>query len=233
MDGPSPQEKHRTREFRDRKRADALAKAEASISSMEDIFRSGGRLRKPHFKKLAKHLNASFVWSMDSRRALAQLLQELGWSVVECASEADIAIASDCETHDVVISGDSDSLVYSSIETIWRPLGRGRYLVYDVPKLLKHLEISRTALTVLGIVCRNDYSSNISRLGVSTNFEIILSLEKDGKCSSYYCFGNRSIATSESTNASNRFYLPFFLFSRIHRSFYNDRGIFDPRRRCL
>ncbi|KAF8923561.1 hypothetical protein BGZ47_004674, partial [Haplosporangium gracile] len=149
VDGPSPEEKRRTREFRDRKRADALAKAEASISEMENIFRSGGRLRKPHFKKLAKHLHASFVWSMDSRRALAQLLQELGWSVVECVSEADTAIASDCGAHDIAISGDSDSLIYSSIETIWRPLKRGQYLVYDVPKLLKHLEISRTALTVL------------------------------------------------------------------------------------
>ncbi|KAG0366054.1 hypothetical protein BGX24_003860, partial [Mortierella sp. AD032] len=179
VDGQSPEEKRRTREFRDRKRADALAKAVASISDMENIFRSGGRLRKPHFKKLTKHLNASFVWSMASRRALAQHLQGLGWSVVECDSEADIAIASDCGAHDVAVSRDSDSLVYSSIVTILRPLGRGRYLMYDVPKLLKHLEISRTALTVLGIVCRNDYSSNMSRLGVSTNFKIILSLEKD------------------------------------------------------
>ncbi|KAK5823077.1 hypothetical protein F5H01DRAFT_129602 [Linnemannia elongata] len=179
VDGPSPEEKRRTRDLRDMKRADALAKAEASINDMENIFRSGGRLRKPHFRKLAKHLNASFVWLMDSRRALAQFLQGLGWSVVECVSEADIAIASDCGAHDVVITGDSDSLVYSSIETIWRPLGRGRYLVYDMPTVLRHLEISRTALTVLGVVCRNDYSSNISRLGVSTNFKIILSLEKD------------------------------------------------------
>ncbi|KAG0299834.1 hypothetical protein BGZ97_003517, partial [Linnemannia gamsii] len=179
MDGPSPEEKRRTREFRDKKRADALAKAEASISDMESIFRSGGRLRKPHFRKLTKHLNASFIWSMDSRRALAQFLRGLGWSIVECVSEADIAIASDCGAHDVVVTGNSDSLIYSSIKTIWRPLGRGRYLVYDMPMLLKHLEISRTALTVLGIVCRNDYSSNLSRLGVSTNFKIILSLEKD------------------------------------------------------
>ncbi|KAF9898892.1 hypothetical protein EC991_010114, partial [Linnemannia zychae] len=179
VDGPSPEEKRRTRESRDKKRADALSKAEASISGMEKIFRDGGRLRKTHFKKLLKHLNASFVWSMGSRKGLAQFLKELGWSVVECVSEADIAIATDCTAHDVVVTGDSDSLVYSSIETVWKPSGQGRYLVYEIPTLLKHLEISRTALTVLGVVCCNDYSSNLTRLGVSTNFKIIMFLEKD------------------------------------------------------
>jgi len=108
---------------------------------------------------------------MNSRRALVQFFQELGWGVVECASEADIAITSNCGAHDVLISGDSDSLVYSSIETVWRPLRQSRYLVYDIPNLPKLLEISRTTLTVLGVECLNDYSCNISRLGVKDHFQ--------------------------------------------------------------
>ncbi|KAG0020648.1 hypothetical protein BGZ81_009264, partial [Podila clonocystis] len=140
---------------------------------MEEIFRQGGRLRKPHFRKLLKHIDGSFYWSLDSRRSLAQFLQAQGWNIVECPSEADIMIAKDCTAKDVVISGDSDSLIYASIKTIWRPLARGRYLAYDVQMLLKQLEMSRAGLTVLGIVSRNDYSTNLTRMGVSTNYSII------------------------------------------------------------
>lgn len=155
------------------------------MSDMENIFRRGGRLRKSHFRKLIKHIDGSFYWSRDARRSLSQFLHDQGWNVVECPSEADIAIAKDCTANDIVISGDSDSLVYASIRTIWRPLARGGYLVYDVQVLLKQLEMSRAALTVLGIVCRNDYSSNITRMGVTTNYSIIQPLDDAGK---YFVF---------------------------------------------
>ncbi|KFH63191.1 hypothetical protein MVEG_11226 [Podila verticillata NRRL 6337] len=173
VDGPSPEEKRHTQELREARRVHALERAEACMSDMEDIFGRGGRLRKSHFRKLIKHIDGSFYWSLDARRSLSQFLRDQGWNIVECPSEADIAIAKDCTANDIVISGDSDSLIYASIRTIWRPLARGGYLVYDVQVLLKQLEMSRAALTVLGIVCRNDYSSNITRMGVSTNYSII------------------------------------------------------------
>ncbi|KAF9933842.1 hypothetical protein FBU30_004238 [Linnemannia zychae] len=179
IDGPSPKEKQKTREFRDEKRRAALAKATTLISDMEDIFQRGGKLQITYFRKLAKHINASFMLSMDSRRALAHFLREHGWTVIECEPEADIAIARDCRDIDIVVSADSDILNYKSIKTIWRPMGRSGFRIYNVSKLLKCLEISRTAFTTLVVVCRNDYSLNVRRLGVSSNYKIILSLDKE------------------------------------------------------
>jgi len=85
--------------------------------------------------------------------ALTQYLWDKGWKVIKCPSEADITIAINCTTSNIVITGDSDSLIHSSVHTIWKPLARGSYLVYDVPRLLQQLELSRTGLTVLGIIC--------------------------------------------------------------------------------
>ncbi|KAF9081222.1 hypothetical protein BGX23_001119, partial [Mortierella sp. AD031] len=144
---------------------------------MERIFKGGGKFRKEHFRKLTKHINAAFYLSLDSRKALARYLRDKGWKVVECPSEADIAIASDCQPGDVVVSSDSDMLLYASVETLWRPLTRGRFLVYELSKVLKHLEMSRAQLTVLGIVCKNDYIANLTRMDVSTNYKIVKSLD--------------------------------------------------------
>ncbi|KAG0272323.1 hypothetical protein BGZ96_005382, partial [Linnemannia gamsii] len=69
-------------------------------------------------------------------------------------------------------------LIYDTVVTIWRPLSRGRYLVYELAEVLSHLELSRSKLTTLGIVSKNDYSSNLKRLGVITNHKIVKSLEE-------------------------------------------------------
>ncbi|KAF9119345.1 hypothetical protein BG015_006370 [Linnemannia schmuckeri] len=114
----------------------------------------------------------------ESRTSLAAYLINNGWNVIECPSEADIAIASDCQPSDIVVSGDSDMLIYDTVKTIWRPLSRGRFLVYKLAEVLGHLEISRAKLTALGIVSKNDYTSNLARLGVITNHKIVKSLEE-------------------------------------------------------
>ncbi|KAG0197548.1 hypothetical protein BGX33_000520, partial [Mortierella sp. NVP41] len=69
-------------------------------------------------------------------------------------------------------------LVYDTVETIWRPLARGQFLVYKRADVLRFLDISRAQLTALGVVSRNDYASNLTRLGVATNFKIVKSLGK-------------------------------------------------------
>jgi len=181
LDGLSPEEKRTTRDEREARRFTSLTNANTVLLEMEAILQSGGRLRKQHFRKLNKFINASFYLSTNLRIALARYLQEKGWRVVECPSEADIQIAIDCKADDIVISGDSDSLVHSSIKTIWRPLARGGYLEYNVPQLLEKLELSRTGLTVLGVVCKNDYTCNMKRMGLATNYEIVQSLNSDSK----------------------------------------------------
>ncbi|GJJ77592.1 hypothetical protein EMPS_09951 [Entomortierella parvispora] len=181
MDGPSPEEKRATRALREARCSTSLTKADSLLHEMEDMFRQKKKLKKQQFRKLNKGLNAAFYLSADLGESLAQFLIAKGWSVIQCPSEADIQIALNCRTEDIVVSGDSDSLVHlSSITTIWRPLARGGYLEYDVPKLLIHLQLTRAGLTALGVVCRNDYSCNLKQMGIVTNYEVLQSLrDKD------------------------------------------------------
>ncbi|KAI7819291.1 hypothetical protein BC939DRAFT_265475 [Gamsiella multidivaricata] len=82
----------------------------------------------------------------------------------------------------VVISQDSDMLVYERISTVWRPISRGQILVYDVSGILATLGVNRTLLTVLGVVSKNDYNANIPTLGCVGNFSIIKVLDGEQLC---------------------------------------------------
>ncbi|KAK3822858.1 MAG: hypothetical protein J3Q66DRAFT_437301 [Benniella sp.] len=100
-----------------------------------------------------------------------------GWKhVVEAATEADLAIAKDCQPNDIVISRDSDLLIYPTVTKVFRPISQGRYLQYDVQDLTAVLGMNRIQFTVLGIISRNDYTSNIPSLGAKTNFKIVKGL---------------------------------------------------------
>lgn len=182
IDGPSPEEKRATRELREARCLAGRTKANELLCDMEVILRQGKKLRKQHFRKLDKAFNTAFYFSADLRDSLAQYMRETGWEVIQGPSEADIQIARDCRPNDIVISGDSDSLVHwSDIKTIWRPLARGGYLEYDVFEVRQHLELSRAGLTALGIVCKNDYTSNLNRMGLATNYKIIQSMDDEGR----------------------------------------------------
>src|SRR5690554_7386677 len=80
----------------------------------------------------------------EDRQAFATYLRHAGWSVVECQTEADIKVARDFMPGDIVLSRDSDMLMYESISTVWRPISAGRILVYDEPSALAALGINRT-----------------------------------------------------------------------------------------
>ncbi|KAF9397496.1 hypothetical protein BGZ94_006279, partial [Podila epigama] len=146
---------------------------------METRVNKQQKVRKRDFIKLFKNIRAAFYWSQEFRSSLAHYLTTKGSNVVVCPSEADIAIATDCQPNDIVISGDSDMLIYDTVKTVWRPLSRGRLLVYELAAVMDHLSISRAQLTTLGIVSKNDYSSNLTRLRISTNYDTVKSLEKN------------------------------------------------------
>ncbi|KAF9983366.1 hypothetical protein BGZ65_001873, partial [Modicella reniformis] len=165
---------------REKRREPALAKAAQGIKLLEDRVRDRAHIRKHQFSAVIKNLNAAFCWTMEDRAALATYLRRHGWSVRECELEADPEIAKDVQAGDVVLSQDSDFIVYPSVETVWRPISKGRFLVYKIPDILTTLEITRTQLTTLGFVSSNDYNSNIPTLGCSTNSSIIRSLDGGG-----------------------------------------------------
>ena len=180
LDGVQCKEKQETHQQRQQGRAKAIATADEKVSSFVECIETGRRIRKQDFISINKYLNAAFCWDPDARHGLARFLGELGWNVVECITEADTQIARDCQDGDIVITGDSDALVYSTITTVWRPLADGKFLEYCMKDVLSALKIDRTQLTVLGIVSYNDYNRNIRGLGCETNYGIIKRLASKG-----------------------------------------------------
>ncbi|KAF9172155.1 hypothetical protein BGX20_006262 [Mortierella sp. AD010] len=77
-----------------------------------------------------------------------------GWKMQTCDIDADVAIAQDCKLGDIVVSGDSDMSVYSSVSTLWRLISRKP------------------------IVSNNDCGKNIFSLGPATCFSIIKGIGK-------------------------------------------------------
>lgn len=74
IDGPSPDEKLTTRDFREAKRVLALQKAQTCIRDMEERLEGRRRLQKRDFSKLRKLTRAAFYWSLESRKSLAEFL---------------------------------------------------------------------------------------------------------------------------------------------------------------
>ncbi|KAI8353383.1 hypothetical protein B0O80DRAFT_67080 [Mortierella sp. GBAus27b] len=180
LDGSCPDEKINTQEKRAKLRSSAAFRAIAHLDELEQCIKNERRVRKRHFVKINRNINAAFYWSPNARASFASYMRAKNWTVRECSFEADVAIARDCMPQDVVISSDSDMLGYDTVATIWRPISKDRSLIYDIQDVLKQLQISRQQLTALCIVSRNDYNCNIPRLGPMTNYDIIRSIDEEG-----------------------------------------------------
>ncbi|KAF9915037.1 hypothetical protein FBU30_002207, partial [Linnemannia zychae] len=152
----------------------------------EAIHNQHGKLRKRDFKTLNKAITNSFYFTRNLRQALAKHLRANGWNVCCCSFEADTCIGEKCRQDDVVVTRDSDSLIYNSINTIWRP-SKGGYLVYSVPQVLLKIQLSRSGLTALGIVSQNDYGKGIHNLGLKTNIKIMRQIDDKGKVKELIC----------------------------------------------
>ncbi|KAF9537310.1 hypothetical protein EC957_008485 [Mortierella hygrophila] len=163
LDGPQAVEKSATAETRDSKRQKATEKLPDSLDTFEMRINTGSRVRKRHYDDIKKSLGSSFYWSLDSRKDFAQHMTGQGWIAEVCDTEADVKIARDARPWDIIISGDSDSLGYANIHTLW-PLS---------PNILKTIGFSREQLTALAVVSKNDYQRNIKGLGPASNFGVI------------------------------------------------------------
>ncbi|KAK3810547.1 MAG: hypothetical protein J3R72DRAFT_78830 [Linnemannia gamsii] len=163
IDGPQPEEKASTAQVRDAARMKALDHFSTSVGTFESRMKAG----------LKKDLASAFYWSLSSRQHFAEYMRDLGWTVVFCNTEADVAIAQDAQPGDVVIFSDSDMMAYASVETHWRPVSQNLVLAYHTPDILKSIEFSRNHLTALAIVSKNDYQRNVYSLGPATNYSII------------------------------------------------------------
>ncbi|KAF9271079.1 hypothetical protein BGZ68_004282, partial [Mortierella alpina] len=166
-------EKASTSADRQEKRRTNLELAQEHLNVFETLVNANVRLRKRHFNAVSKLLLNAFYWDLAARRSFAEYLRARDWNVVECRTEADLAIGNDCRPGDIVLTRDSDLLIYPEVACIWRPISRGRLLEYHVGDVLASLKITRAQLTVLGVVSRNDYTKNVEGLGSKTNFSIV------------------------------------------------------------
>ena len=111
------------------------------------------------------------------QRVLYQIQQEfitLGWNVCTCAYESDVCIASKCSPQDHVISGDSDLLIYRSVNFLVIPTGKQKQLeLYKKSDVTNTLSISSYQLMLLGILTRNDYNNPIPGMGIRKNLDHI------------------------------------------------------------
>ncbi|KAF8923273.1 hypothetical protein BGZ58_003143, partial [Dissophora ornata] len=181
FDGAQCQEKLSTQQQRQRARAKALEAADSHLQTFTETLANGGRIRKRHFSNIKKQLANSFHWDSEARDSLVLFLRNRGWTVVQCATEADVAIAADAVQGDIVISGDSDLFIYKHVTVVWRPVRDGGFLEYRKSDVLSALGFkSAEQLTALGVVSTNDYNHSIYGLGCETNYKILKDIDTSG-----------------------------------------------------
>ncbi|KAG9067690.1 hypothetical protein KI688_011277 [Linnemannia hyalina] len=200
IDGYQAVEKSHTAAEREGVRDRAIERTTTALDTLESRLDNGLRIRKRHFVDVRSGLTSSFYWSRESRLGFAQYMQNAGWTVKVADTEADLAIAIDAEPDDIVISSDSDMMAYASIQTLWRPVSGGLILAYTVPDLLKALGVTRSQLTALAVVSRNDYNRNIHSLGPATNFSIIKSIDRTDPKDIVLSYLSNSRVVSKNTN---------------------------------
>ncbi|CAO3570957.1 unnamed protein product [Mortierella alpina] len=124
VDGYPALEKQATHRVRDEKRVKALTTAETAIKTIEERVSQARPPTKELCKKAEKGLRGGFKWSILDRRNFVAFLQGQQLDARFCETEADIAIAADCQPVDIVLSQDSDFFAYESVKTLWRPVGK-------------------------------------------------------------------------------------------------------------
>lgn len=183
VDGQPSKEKRATSIRRQEIRHKAAGQAALDLFRLEESVSAKQKMRKQAYWTAKKNLDKAFTWSSVAKQRLVEFLRSKGWSVVECEAEADVMIARQTNPGDVVISRDSDMMFYSKVETLWRPLSNNKILVYNIPDVLETLQIHRSQWVALGVVSKNDYTANITSLGMHSNYGIIKNLKGEGSYS--------------------------------------------------
>jgi hypothetical protein len=111
-------------------------------------------------------------------------LRQCGWNAHQCSHHADTHIGELCtESPDkdefVVVTRDSDMMVYEGIEQLVMPIGRRHELtLFKKSDLLSSLQLpSERHLMVASLVTKNDYADGIKWYGVKRNVEVVRSMD--------------------------------------------------------
>ncbi|KAG0286818.1 hypothetical protein BGZ98_004952, partial [Dissophora globulifera] len=154
---------------------------QAALNKMATKSSQGRWTSNTVIKLIHKKLSAVFKMSDTDMATFIQTLKVNGLQICECDTEADICIASACaasSSQHLVVSGDSDLLVYESIDSVLRPIPRSNfYAIYDKADVLDILKfLDPMQLVLLGIVSHSDYAKNIYGFGIARNAALIRSI---------------------------------------------------------
>ncbi|KAK3840981.1 MAG: hypothetical protein J3R72DRAFT_446270, partial [Linnemannia gamsii] len=128
-------------------------------------------------------LRGGFRWTLHDREDFVEFLQRRQLDARRCSTEADVAIAADCQPQYIALTQVSDFFAYDSVKTIWRPVGKWdevKVLEYSRAAVLAQIGLCTTKLTALACVPSNDYYKNIPSMGIATNYRIIKAARRRG-----------------------------------------------------
>ncbi|KAG0222030.1 hypothetical protein BGW42_006962, partial [Actinomortierella wolfii] len=234
VDGQPAVEKQGTHADRDKARSEALIKADAAIFALESRLAKSQRIRKHHIKNANKYLQQAFHWPLEYRQSFVEYMSNKGYNIVLCPTEADVLIAAECQTHDAVVSCDSDMLFYRNIPVFWRPVGyykSRRFIKYEKSAILETLGLSPAQLTALAILSGNDYIKNIPYLAFETNLKLIKDFEGDEKSivQQYLAHDKvkRQIGRDESSWTEQSYADAIKVFVELQQDISDDRSTVD------
>ncbi|KAG0303665.1 hypothetical protein BGZ97_001810, partial [Linnemannia gamsii] len=133
VDGAPAFEKKETHRKRNEKQVKALKNAKVAIETLSNRVMQGKPPTKQMFKNVESSLRGGFKWSLHDREDFVEFLRGRQLDARLCPTEADVAIAADCQPQDIILTQDFDFFAYDSVTTIWRPVGK-----WDEVKVLEY-----------------------------------------------------------------------------------------------
>ncbi|KAK3825871.1 MAG: hypothetical protein J3Q66DRAFT_365588 [Benniella sp.] len=185
-DGPTPSRQKSGERFR---RQEYLVKKLQELSLQVDKISINKRSLTAVYNKCKSLYRAP-------ETAISEILDELSnldWKVCRCQYQADSHIAELCrdDPDAVIVTKDSDFIVYENTESVIMPVGRGRELTrFDKADVMTALNLpSARHLLLASILSKNDYSSPIPWFGIHKNAEVVRELEIDQYSSNFQLVG--------------------------------------------
>ncbi|KAI1297010.1 hypothetical protein EDD11_007265 [Mortierella claussenii] len=178
IDGLPSVEKQAEHYDRGLKRAKELEKAASGVDKTTALSQAHKWAPRSLVAQIEKHLIRARTLAAIDKQAFQAGLEDRGFRVCMCQTEADLCIARHARaaaTEDFFAeSSDSDLLVHMHIPKVLRPISRSsEFALYTKADIVQRLSLpSIDHPTLLGIVQKNDYSTNVRFIGMITNFDI-------------------------------------------------------------
>jgi len=213
FDGPKTTQKRYAHEKREASRTGSIAnfvqKAAtvlaqiAVLQSQVDKTTAAGNPKptKNQILRVVKVINRSLLKAWINTKAvphrdwkaLAEQLDEKGWTVHGCTGEADVCISRHAEEEEedtVVASADSDNLFHGAAFVLRKSPRGGRFFTYDIGAVLGSLRISYEQWQAIAVLAENDYDQKLPGQSFATIVETIRDMPNKPTSNDYvndYC----------------------------------------------